>query len=77
VQFLRADDLMYQGKLYLKCWVATLPQDEARCYGIVAAEDLPGELYQPLRRQQVVEVPYHGKLYTEEETILGAWIADL
>ena len=78
MQFVRIDDLMHTDNLYLKCWVTTLPEDEPRCYGIIAADDLPSELYQALRRQQAVEVPYMGKLYTEEETLPGgAWIADL
>ena len=78
MQLLRIDELVHRNKLYLKCWVTTLPEDESRCYAIVAADELPSALYQPLRRQQAVEVPYMGKLYTEEETLPGgAWIADL
>jgi len=48
-----------------------------RKHAIITADNLLSEHYQAIERQQVVDIPYGGKHYTDEETILGAWIADL
>ncbi len=76
MRFRRVDDLVHDNRLYLKCWVATLPESEAHCYGVLAAASLQSELYQPLQRGEVVDIPYEGKLYTEEQIVSGAWVRD-
>ena len=78
MQFVRADEsLMHEHKQYFQCLVITSPQNDPRYYGILAADALPRELYDALRHQHVIEVPYTGKLYTEDEIRSGAWKRDL
>ena len=43
---------------------------------MLAADDLAREDYDALRRQQVIDVPYQGRLYTEQEIVTGAWLQD-
>ena len=73
----KAGRLFHQERLYLKCLAVTRPPDDPRCYAIIAADTLSREHYQAFERQQVVDLPYTGTLYTKEETLLGAWIAEL
>ena len=77
MQFVRIREKLDQhNKLYFQCWVTTLSQEEPRRYGMLAADDLAREDYDALRRQQVIDVPYQGRLYTEQEIVTGAWLQD-
>ena len=63
-------------KLFFQCWVTTIPQDEPRRYALLAADALTRDEYDALRRQHVIDVPYEGPLYTEEDIVLGTWMRD-
>ena len=72
MQFVRIREKLDQhNKLYFQ-WVTTISQEEPRRYGMLAADDLTREDYDALRRQQVIDVPYQGRLYTEQEIVTGA-----
>jgi hypothetical protein len=77
ISLLLIEELTHQDKSYLQCWVTTLPVSEPRCYGILAEDDLPHELCEALRRQETIDFLSLGRLYTQQEIFLGAWIRDL
>ena len=62
---------------YFFCDDVTLPADKPRRYGVVPISTLPRNLYDQLLRNEAVEVPYEGKLYTDEELYTGAWVRDV